>query len=102
LEVSIIPFKEQAMPLKPQGPYSRVKTLRQLIHDLQDLVKENPDVGDCMVISGHSASGVLEHLNSFHVKELEQGDLDDEFGFIYEDEGLTVGDKVIELSVGGN
>jgi len=90
------------MPLRPQGKYSRVKTLRQLIHDLQDLVKENPDAGDLMVATVHSASGATDHLNSFHCKELEQYDLDNEFGFFYEEEGLTVGDKVIVLSVGGN
>jgi len=90
------------MPLPPQGPYSRVKTLRQLIHDLQDLVKENPDAGDLMVCSQHSASGSLDHVNSFYINELEEYDLTNEFGFFYEEEGLTVGDKVIQLSVGGN
>jgi hypothetical protein len=90
------------MPLPPQGPYSRVKTLRQLIHDLQDLVQKHPDVGDCMVCSSHSASGVTDHINSFCVVEIDQDVLDSEFGFFYEEEGLTIGDKVIELSVGGN
>ena len=90
------------MPLPPQGPFSRVKTLRQLIHDLQKLVEENPDVGNLMVCSTHSASGCHDHINSFYVKELEEYDLNNEFGFFYEEEGLVVGDKVIELSVGGN
>jgi hypothetical protein len=90
------------MPLKPQGPYSRVKTLRQLIHDLQELVKENPDAGDLMVCTVHSASGAIDHINSFSCNELEEYHLNNEFGFFYEDEGLTVGDKVIQLSVGGN
>ena len=90
------------MPLPAQGPYSRVKTLRQLIHDLQELVNKNPDAGDCMVCSVNSSSGVTDHLNSFHCKQLTYYDLDSEFGFFFEDEGLTVGDKVIKLSVGGN
>ena len=90
------------MPLPPQSKFSRVKTLRQLIHDLQDLVQKNPDIGDCMVCTINSASGVTDHLNSFHVNELDQDALDSEFGFFYSEEGLTVGDKVVELSVGGN
>lgn len=90
------------MPLPPQGPYSRVKTLRGLIHDLQELVNKNPNVGDCLVASVHSASGVIDHLNSFCVRELEQSDFEGDFGFFYEDEGLVAGDTVIELSVGGN
>jgi len=90
------------MPLPPQGPYSRVKTLRQLIHDLQKLVNENPDVGDCLVASVHSASGATDHINSFYVKELEESDFEGDFGFFYEEEGLTAGDTVVELSVGGN
>jgi hypothetical protein len=69
---------------------------------LQELVNENPDAGDLMVCSQHSASGCLDHVNSFYIKELEEYDLTNEFGFFYEEEGLTVGDKVIQLSVGGN
>lgn len=90
------------MPLKPQSEFSRVKTLRQLIHDLQELVEKHPDAGDCLVATAHSASGALDHINSFHFKELDQSDFEGEFGFFYEDEGLVAGDKVIELSVGGN
>ena len=90
------------MPLPPQGQFSRVKTLRALIHDLQALVNENPDAGDLMVCTRHSASGCVDHLNSFHVTELDTDDLEDEFGFFFTDEGLMPGDKVIELSVGGN
>lgn len=91
------------MPLPAvRSPFSRVKTLRSLIHDLQALVEKHPDAGNCLVATRHSASGALDHLNSFHVRELEKYDLEGEFGFFYEDEGLTVGDKVIELSVGGN
>jgi len=89
------------MPLST-GPFSRVKTLRKLIHDLQELVEKNPEVGDCMVATVHSASGVLDHLNSFYVKQLDESDFEGEFGFFYEDEGLTAGETVIELSVGGN
>lgn len=89
------------MPLT-QSKFSRVKTLHQLIHDLQDLVKENPDCGDLMVCTVHSSSGAVDHLNSFHVKELNENDFDSEFGFFYEDEGLVAGERVIELSVGGN
>jgi len=91
------------MPLPDvRSPFSRVKTLRSLIHDLQALVEKHPDAGNCLVATCHSASGALDHLNSFHVRELEESDFEGEFGFFYEDEGLTVGDKVIELSVGGN
>jgi hypothetical protein len=90
------------MPLPPQGPYSRVKTLRQLIHDLQKLVEENPTIGDCMVASVHSASGAYDHINCFYAKQLEESDFEGDFGFFYEEEGLTAGDTVIELSVGGN
>ena len=90
------------MPLPPQGPYSRVKTLRGLIHDLQKLVEKNPTVGDCLVASVHSASGAIDHLNSFCVRELDEDSFKGDFGFFYEEEGLTVGDTVIELSVGGN
>lgn len=89
------------MPLK-KSQYSRVKTLRDLIHDLQELVEKHPDAGDCLVATCNSASGVLDHINSFHYKELEKCDFEGEFGFFYEDEGLVEGEKVIELSVGGN
>lgn len=89
------------MPLKT-GPFSRVKTLRQLIHDLQALVEKHPDAGDCLVATVHSASGATDHINSFHCKKLEESDFKGDLGFFYEEEGLVAGEKVIELSVGGN
>ena len=87
------------MPLKA-GPYSRVKTLRGLIHDLQKLVEEHPEAGDCLVATVHSSSGAIDHLNSFHFKELNESDFEGDFGFFYEEEGLVKGEKVIKLSVG--
>lgn len=89
------------MPLN-QSKFSRVKTLRGLIHDLQELVNKHPDLGDTMVCTVHSASGAPDHINSFRVSTLTQNDLDDEYGCFYEDEGLVAGEKVIRLSVGGN
>lgn len=81
---------------------SRQVTLHDLVHQLQDLIAKNPDAGNLMVCSVHSSSGCVDHLNSFHVHTLEKWDLENEFGFFYEDEGLKIGDKVIQLSVGGN
>lgn len=77
-------------------------TLRQLIHQLQTIVEQNPTAGDAPVFSVHSASGAVDHLNGFYMNELKQRDLDGECGCVYEDAGLSVGDKVIQVSVGGN
>jgi len=80
----------------------RPVTLRKLINQLQKLVETNPDVGDTIVVTVHSASGAIDHLNSFHVHEVTDYDIKSEFGFFYEDENIEVGQKVIHLSVGGN
>ena len=55
-----------------------------------------------MVCTQQSASGALDHLNSFHLHTLTDYDMNNEFGFFYEDDDLVEGDKVIILSVGGN
>lgn len=81
---------------------SRKTTLQNLITQLQDIIKKNPEAGELMVCSVHSSSGCVDHLNSFYTKELKEYDLNSEFGCFYEDEGMKVGDKVIILSVGGN
>lgn len=78
-----------------------MKTLRQLILDLRKLVDENPELGEAMVVSEHSASGAVDHINSFHATEVSAYDVRSEFGCFYEDEGLKEGDKIIKLSVGG-
>jgi hypothetical protein len=83
--------------------YSRAKTLRQLVEDLKKLVEKNPDIADAMVVTEHSASGAVDHINSFFVTVLSEYDVErSEYGFFYEDEGLKPGDRVVTLSVGGN
>lgn len=89
------------MPLIPHK-YSRVKTFRQHILDLQEFVQEHPEVGDCMMCTVNSSSGAPDNINSVHIRKLTETTFDGEWGFFFEDEGLVAGDTVVELSVGGN
>jgi hypothetical protein len=84
--------------------YSRKKSLKYMAAELEVLMASSSeaDPDNVPVITRHSASGAIDHINSFHIHTLTAEDFNSEFGFFYEDEGFKVGDKVVILSVGGN
>ena len=69
-------------------------TLRQLITNLEQLVKKEPDIADLEVYTVHGASGVSNEIGSFRVVTK---DSFDEAGPVCE---LEDGEKYISLNIG--
>lgn len=74
--------------------------LLDLAKAINEILTQNPELGNANVYTVQSSSGETSPLSKPRIRILNEYDLDGEFGFVFSEDGLKLDDKVILISIG--